>query len=92
MIFFISLIPATVLVVVGYFVIYTATRAEGGVKGLGKYLGAWIFFLAGVSILAGLYASTVGIPGPMGDIGQHMERMENMEEQQLEILRDLKRN
>lgn len=92
MIFLISIIPATVLVVLGFFVIYTATRAEGGVKRLGKYLGVWIFFLAGASILGGLFASTVGIPGPMGYIGQHMERMQNMEQQQLEILRDLKRN
>jgi len=92
MIFLFSLIPATGLVILGYFVIYTAMRAEGGVKRFGKYLGVWIFFLATASILGGLFASTVDIPGPMGYIGQHMERMQKMEEQQLEILRDIKRN
>ena len=99
MIFLFSLIPATALVVVGYFVIYTATRGEGGLKRFGKYLGVWLLFLAGVSILGGLFASTLGIQGSMGDmvgeIGQHMERMErmeNMEEQRLAILRELQRN
>ena len=52
MLFLFSLIPATALVAVGYFVIYRATGAEGGLKYFGKYLGVWIFFLAGVSILA----------------------------------------
>jgi hypothetical protein len=96
MIFLFSLIPATALVVVGYFVLYASTRAEGGLERFGKYLGIWIFFLAGVSVLGGLLASTVGIRGAMGDmmrgIGQHMERMENLEEEQLSILRKLQRD
>jgi hypothetical protein len=96
MIFLFSLIPATALVVVGYFVLYASTRAEGGLERFGKYLGIWIFFLAGVSVLGGLLASTVGIRGPMVDmmsgIGQHMERMENLEKEQLSILRELQRD
>lgn len=96
MIFLISLIPTTGLVVVGYFVIYTATRGKGGLKRFGKYLGVWLFFLAGVSILGGLFASTVGMQGPMGtmvgEIGQHMETMGNMQKEQLAILRQLQRN
>jgi len=92
MIFTISLIPATILVIVGYFVLYTALRAEGGIRRFGKYLGAWIFFLAGVSVAAGLLAPTLGMRFSMGGIGQHMQSMEKMEKEQTRILRDLQRN
>lgn len=99
MIFLISLIPTTALVVVGYFLVYTSTRAEGGLKRFGKYLGVWVFFLAGITILGGLLASTFGIQTPMGGMKQHMERMEshmegmeNMQKEQLAILQELKRN
>lgn len=77
MIFLFSLIPATALVVVGYFVIYTAMRSEGNVRSFGKYLGAWLLLLAGVSVLGGLFASATGMQGPLGAVGQHMDRMEN---------------
>ena len=93
MIFAFSLIPATVLAIVGYFVLYASTRAEGAIRRFGQYLGGWILFLAGASVLYGLLASTFGIQGPMGGmfggIGDHMERMENMEREQTEILRGL---
>ena len=58
MIFLLSLIPTTALVVVGYFLVYTSTRAEGGLKRFGQYLGIWVFFLAGIVILGGVIAST----------------------------------
>ncbi len=94
MAFLLSLIPATVLTVVGYFVLYASARAEGGVRKFGRYLSAWIFLIAGLSILGGLLVSTIGPPDAMrGMMGmtQHMERMESMEQEQLEILRELQR-
>jgi hypothetical protein len=89
MIFLLSLLPTTAFVVVGYFLVYTSTRAEGALKRFGQYLGVWVFFLAGVTILGGLFASTLGIRGPMGDLMEHMERMQNTEDA---ILQELQRD
>jgi len=89
MLFAVSLIPATILVVIGYFVLFSAMRAEGGVKRFGQYLAAWVIFLGGVSVAAGLLASTLGVQLSMGGIGQHRQAMEQMEEEQTKILRDL---
>ena len=93
MIFLISLLPATILAVVGYFVLFASTRAEAGLNRFGKYLGGWLILLAAASALAGLLASTLGIEGriagAIGDMGQHMDRMESLEEEQTTILREL---
>ncbi len=51
MIFFLALIPATMLTMVGYAVIYLANRSEGGLKTFGKYLGFWAFTLAALVLL-----------------------------------------
>lgn len=92
-----SFIPATTLIVIAYFVFYTSTRAEGALQRFGRYLSIWLVFLAGVVILGALFASILGIRGPMGGmmmggIGQHMQRMEQMQEEQLSILRELGRD
>lgn len=92
MAFLFSLIPATALVVVGYFVLYTSARVEGGLRPFGRYLAVWIFVVASVFLLGGLIASTVRLPGSMqGMMGMrhHMERMESLEEEQLKTLREL---
>lgn len=92
MIFFISLIPATLLAVLGYFVLFASTRTQGGLERLGQYLGAWILFLAAATVLGGLLGSTLGVPDPMAHMTQHMERMEKLAEEQLAALRGLERN
>ncbi len=46
MCFFISLLPATIWAVIGYFVLLSSTRAEGRVQTLGHWLAIWIFFIA----------------------------------------------
>jgi hypothetical protein len=46
MCFFISLLPATIWAVIGYFVLFASTRAEGRVQTLGHWLAIWIFFIA----------------------------------------------
>lgn len=89
-----SVIPATALVIIGYFVLFASTRSEGGMKRFGQYLAVWIFFLASVVVLAIVLAPVLGIQGPMGgsmmgDMGEHMQRMEQMQEEQLTILRQL---
>ena len=60
MIFFLALIPATMLAMVGYAVIYLANRSEGGFKNFGKYLGFWAFTLAALLLLGSLICASHG--------------------------------
>ena len=46
MCFFFSLIPATVWVVIGFFVLFASTKAEGGLRKFGQVLGLWSLVLA----------------------------------------------
>lgn len=62
MVFLISLIPATVLVVVGYFVLFSSTRADGTMKAFGQGLAIWVVVLAAAFPVAGGYATYAGIP------------------------------
>ena len=45
MCFFVSLMPATILAVIAYFVLYFSTKAQGTVHKVGRGLAIWIFFL-----------------------------------------------
>jgi hypothetical protein len=58
MVYFLALIPATALTVMGYFVFYLASRSEGGFQRFGKYLGFWAFTLAGLVILGAIFAAS----------------------------------
>jgi hypothetical protein len=81
-----SLIPATTLLVVGFFVLFTSTRAEGALRHFGQYLAIWHLFLAGVLVLGGLLASIGVMPDPissmMDRMGQHIRTMEQLEQKQ----------
>jgi len=73
MCFFISLIPATWFLVVGFFVLFAASMAQGAIKGFGQILAVWIFFLALFPLIAGAYVTWLGqCPMP-----QMMEQMQN---------------
>ncbi|HEY5666795.1 MAG TPA: hypothetical protein VIV64_08745 [Gammaproteobacteria bacterium] len=90
-----SLIPATVFLVIGYFVLHASARSQGALKPFGQYLAIWLFILAGLIVFGGLLGPLVGLQGPMGGMmtegmGQHMQRMETMQEEQLAILRELR--
>jgi len=61
MCFFISLLPATVWAIIGYFVLFTSTRAEGPLNTLGRILGVWAFVISGFILLAGAYVSTTDL-------------------------------
>lgn len=62
MYFMFSLIPATLAVVLGYFILFSSTKAQGAVKTLGQTLAIWVFILAAVSPMAGAYATYAGLP------------------------------
>jgi hypothetical protein len=56
-IFLLVLLPATGLTVAGYFVLYLSSRTDGALRTFGRYLGFWAFTLAGLVILAALFAA-----------------------------------
>ena len=61
MCFFFSLIPATIFVTIGYFVLFSAGKTEGGVRKFGQILAIWIFVIALLPPVAGAYVSLSGL-------------------------------
>lgn len=61
MCFIFSLLPATVFTVLGYIVLYCATRSEGGVSTFGRVLAVWVFIIAVFFPLLGTYVSMAGV-------------------------------
>jgi hypothetical protein len=57
MCFWFSFIPATFLVVIGYFVLFSSTKTEGGVRNFGKVLAIWIFVIASFFPAMGAYVT-----------------------------------
>ena len=60
MCFFFSLIPATIFVTIGYSVLFSAGKTEGGVSRFGQILAIWFFVIALIPPIAGAYASLSG--------------------------------
>jgi len=61
MCFFISLLPATFWAVIGYFVLFSSTRAEGRVQTLGHWLAIWIFLIAVFIPIVAAYITLTGL-------------------------------
>jgi len=61
MCFFFSFIPATFWIVIGYFVLFSSTKADGSVRTFGRSLAIWAFILAGFIVLAGGYITLSGM-------------------------------
>jgi hypothetical protein len=55
MCFFFSFLPATFWLVIGYFVLFLASRSEGPMATFGRVLSTWIFVISGSILLAGAY-------------------------------------
>ena len=73
-----SLLHATALAVIGFFVLFTADRAGGRVKTIGNALGIWLFILAALAIIAAIVAPARGYgpgPGAWGWMGGHHRPM-----------------
>ena len=71
MIYFLALLPATILTIAGYGVLYLAQRSEGTLKSFGKYLGFWAFTLAALVVLGSIFAAARS-PGMHGMHGMMM--------------------
>ena len=71
MYFLFSLLPATIAVVLGYFILFSSSKAQGGVKAFGLALAVWVLILAAALPMAGAYATYAGVPA----IGEWMRSM-----------------
>jgi hypothetical protein len=67
MILLLALIPATMLCMAGYGVLFLARRSDGSFQAFGKYLGFWAFTLAALVVLAGVIGAARG--------GRYMQQM-----------------
>ena len=61
MCFFFSFLPATFLVVIGYFVLFSSSKAEDGIRTFGRVLAIWIFVIAAFFPIAGAYVPLAGL-------------------------------
>lgn len=61
MCFVFSFIPATIWTIIGYFVLFSSTKAEGAVHKFGQVLAIWIFIIALFIPIMGAYVSISGL-------------------------------
>ncbi len=71
MCFFFSFMPATIWLVIGYFVLFSSTKTEGRVQTFGRILAIWIFIIAAMLPLVALYVTLSGLC-PMDAIMESM--------------------
>jgi hypothetical protein len=69
--FIFSLIPATIFAVIGYFVLFSSTKAEGAVQKFGQILAIWVLIVALFFPSMGLYVTLSGLC-PIGELMQTM--------------------
>lgn len=60
MLFVISLVPATIWVVLGYFILFSSTKTQGAVQKFGQVLAVWVFLAAALFPVMGAYATFTG--------------------------------
>lgn len=60
MCFLISLIPATLWVTIGYFVLFSSAKVEGAIRSFARVLAVWIFIVAILFPVCGAYFSLSG--------------------------------
>ena len=61
MCFFFSFMPATFWAVVGYFVLFSSSKADGGIRIFGRTLAIWIFVIAAFIPIAAAYVTLAGL-------------------------------
>lgn len=55
MCFFFSFLPATFWLVLGYFILFSATKTDGKMRTFGRILAVWIFVIAAFIPLTAAY-------------------------------------
>lgn len=76
MCFFFSFLPATVWLVIAFFILFAATRAQGGLRTFGRVLGTWALVIALMFPAMGAYVTLSGAC-PMDAMMQTMQSGEN---------------
>ncbi len=61
MCFFFSFLPATVWVVMGYFILFSSTKTQGAVQMFGRVLAIWVFVIAAFFPVMGAYVTLSGL-------------------------------
>jgi hypothetical protein len=61
MCFFFSLIPATFWAIVGYFVLFSSTKAVNSIRIFGQVLAIWIFVIAAAIPVTAAYVTLAGL-------------------------------
>ena len=61
MCFFFSFMLATFWAVVGYFVLFSSSKADGGIRTFGRVLAVWIFVIAAFIPIAAAYVTLAGL-------------------------------
>lgn len=56
-----TLLPATIFAVLGYFLLFASTKAEGAFRTVGHVLAIWVFILAVSLPIMGAYLSVAGL-------------------------------
>lgn len=72
MCFVFSLIPATIYVTIGYFVLFSSGKVDGALRKFGQILAIWIFIVALFFPICGAYTSLSG-KCPISKIIQKVE-------------------
>lgn len=67
MCFFFSFIPATFWLVVGYFVLFSSAKVEGGMRTFGRAVAVWIFVIAAIIPVMGAYVTLADLC-PIGEM------------------------
>ncbi|UCD55517.1 MAG: hypothetical protein JSV93_01590 [Candidatus Omnitrophota bacterium] len=62
-----SMMPATMFVVIGFFILFTATKGQGFISRFGQILAIWIFIIAISIIIHGTYITFTGKCPMMGE-------------------------
>lgn len=61
MCFLFSLIPPTIWIVLGYFILFSSHKIQGAIRMFGQALAIWVFTVAAFFPVAGAYATVAGM-------------------------------
>ena len=72
MCFFFSLIPATIWVVLGFFILFSSRKTQGALQIFGYVLAVWVFIIAAFFPVMGAYVTLAGLCPTMEAMMQSM--------------------
>ena len=73
MFFYFSIIPATVWVIIGFFLLLASIKAKGGLRTLGRVLAIWSFVIAALFPLSHAFDNFLW-QSPMGVVMEQMHQ------------------